>query len=356
MDKQEDLETIEKERSSIKLYKVTDESGYSYYHEKIENQWSEGAQMNSSDNRTPIYACLDPLVASFLSGEIMRPLLWESKGEIATGRNTDTEAGCAWLQTVRKIPFPELTARQRLEIAIRCTSEVFFLRYEPRESSNFARYEPRRGCHNNLFDAYAVWTTHWLMGYTNERDRQRMEATLHYNSWKKRPPTNVEILMNQENARLEYEKNKLERQMRSCCDNMAEIGNRIDQIERQRVRIHNTKPPVVKKNKLDTLVNRTIANVLYSSKRLEDAYYARVEAKCCKYEFKSTNQAEAEEKKFIRSAEWAEECLARDVIEIFRLVKTIGIQTNTHACKNRDFNLTEICHKVINGQNNSNKK
>lgn len=115
----------------MKLYKLTDQDGYTRRGKSGETQWSEGFTLETNgegDLCGPgwVHAYTDPLLAVFLNpihADIKFPLLWECEGEIGKS-DRGLKVGCKKLTTIRKLPLPDVTTEQRVRFGILCALEV----------------------------------------------------------------------------------------------------------------------------------------------------------------------------------------------------------------------------------------
>ena len=110
------------------LYKLTSAQGQTYG----QTQWGPGIEHTASGEGPlcgpgHIHAYTDPLLAVLLNpihARFEAPLLWEADGDVAQ-TDSGLKVGCTRLRTLRKIPVPEISLEQRIEIAIRCALAVY---------------------------------------------------------------------------------------------------------------------------------------------------------------------------------------------------------------------------------------
>jgi hypothetical protein len=131
----------------VKLYKLTDQDGYTRRGEKNECLWGEGVSHSGTgegDLCGPgyIHAYTDPLLAVLLNpihAALRLPRLWEAEGEVAKDGH-GLKVGCVTLTTTRAIALPVITTEQRVRFAILCAKHV---------------------CKN---EAWNAWADGWLSG------------------------------------------------------------------------------------------------------------------------------------------------------------------------------------------------
>ena len=140
----------------MKLYKLTDEKGQT----KNQTQWGENISHTASVegqrlcSDQVIHAYESPLVAAFMYPvhvDFKTPILWEAEGEVLV-REGQLKCGCKTLTTLKKIPLPEISTKQRIEIAILCSLTL-----------------PQS-------EGYRVWAERWLSG----EDRSEAAACAAY--------------------------------------------------------------------------------------------------------------------------------------------------------------------------------
>ena len=135
------------------LYKLTSAQGQT----RGQTQWGPGIEHTASGEGPlcgpgHIHAYTDPLLAVLLNpihARFTAPLLWEADGDVAQ-TDSGLKVGCTRLRTLRKIPVPEISLEQRIEIAIRCALAVY--------------PEPN----------FAAWAEDWLSG--QDRSAEAAEA------------------------------------------------------------------------------------------------------------------------------------------------------------------------------------
>jgi hypothetical protein len=107
----------------MKLYKLTDENGYT----RNKTHWGEGVSHSGTGKGKLcgpgyIHAYTHPLLAVFLNpihANLDNPLLWEAEGEIAL-EDHGLKVGCIKLTTTHQIPLPTITIEHRVRFAIGC--------------------------------------------------------------------------------------------------------------------------------------------------------------------------------------------------------------------------------------------
>jgi hypothetical protein len=109
----------------MKLYKLTDEK-----HQTNKIQWGENVthtkeELSMNNIINVIHAYVSPLMASFFK-PVQVPqhhnVLWECEGDIYF--NDRTKVSCAKLTTIKIIKLPDITSKQRAEIANNCVKEI----------------------------------------------------------------------------------------------------------------------------------------------------------------------------------------------------------------------------------------
>ncbi len=116
------------------LYKLTDKNGKTQAGKPDECQWGENVTHKAKKRgrelctREVVHAYTDPYLAVFhnpigaaFNEETMR--MWEARGRVVS--KDWGKVGCKSLTTLAKIPCPEMTEEQRVEIAIRCAIKVY---------------------------------------------------------------------------------------------------------------------------------------------------------------------------------------------------------------------------------------
>ena len=115
----------------MKLYKLTDEDGYTRRGLQSETRWYEGASIEAKEKGntlcTPqvIHAYTSPLLAVLLNpthSNINEPLLWEAEGDVIA--QDSTKVGVKRLTTLRQIELPHITIEQKIKIAIYCALKI----------------------------------------------------------------------------------------------------------------------------------------------------------------------------------------------------------------------------------------
>jgi len=116
----------------VKLYKLTDQDGYTRRGMENETQWGAGIAHTASGTGGlctdgVIHAYEHPLLAAFMNSShanLKDPQLWEAEGEVVV-REGQLKCGVKTLTTLRKIDLPVISTEQRVEIAIRCALLVY---------------------------------------------------------------------------------------------------------------------------------------------------------------------------------------------------------------------------------------
>ena len=114
-----------------KLYKLTDQDGYTRRGKSNQCLWGEGVSHSGTgegDLCGPgfVHAYEHPLLAVLLNpihANLSNPRLWEAKGKIAKSEG-QLKCGCVTLTTVKEIVLPTVTNEQRIRFAILCAKEV----------------------------------------------------------------------------------------------------------------------------------------------------------------------------------------------------------------------------------------
>ena len=118
----------------VRVYKITDKDGYTRRNQPEETLWgenithkAEGRGKTLCSNQV-IHCYKDPYLAVFMNPthgnyDTKTMLLWEAKGRIIA--DDKTKSGCKTLTTIKKIPVPQFTTEQLVEIAIRCAMKVY---------------------------------------------------------------------------------------------------------------------------------------------------------------------------------------------------------------------------------------
>ncbi len=118
----------------MKIYKITDKDGYTRQGHQGEMLWGENvthkAKIKGKELCTNqvIHCYRDPYLAVLMNPshgnyDFNTMLLWEAKGRIIA--DDGTKSGCKSLTTIKKIPVPQFTTEQLVEIAIRCAMKVY---------------------------------------------------------------------------------------------------------------------------------------------------------------------------------------------------------------------------------------
>lgn len=116
----------------MKLYKLTDQAGYTRRGSYNETCWSEGSTHKATGRKPElctdgvIHAYCHPLIAVLLNpihADINNPLLWEAEGEIVVEKGD--KCGCRELTTLKKIKLPTITTEQRVRFAIAIALTVY---------------------------------------------------------------------------------------------------------------------------------------------------------------------------------------------------------------------------------------
>ena len=118
----------------MKLYKITDKSGYTRRNQEGETLWGEnvthkaGARGKKLCTNQVIHCYKDPYLAVFMNPEhgnydTKTMLLWEARGRIVA--DDGTKLGCKTLTTIKQIPVPKITTEQLIEIATKCATKVY---------------------------------------------------------------------------------------------------------------------------------------------------------------------------------------------------------------------------------------
>lgn len=118
------------EKSTMKLYKLTDENGQT----KNATQWGEGVEHAATGDAAQdlcsdgwIHAYESPLLAVLLNpihANFRNPILWEAEGEVEK-RDGQLKVGCRKLRTLQKIPLPKIKTEQRVKFAVFCAQAVY---------------------------------------------------------------------------------------------------------------------------------------------------------------------------------------------------------------------------------------
>ncbi len=119
----------------MKVYKITDKDGYTRRDQDGETKWGENVTHRitkrgntlCSDEIFHVYK--DPYLAVFMNPshgnyDSKTLLLWEAKTPKIIADDS-TKSGCKIVTTIKRIPKPQITTEQRVEIAICCAMEVY---------------------------------------------------------------------------------------------------------------------------------------------------------------------------------------------------------------------------------------
>ncbi len=128
-------------------YKLTNQDGYTRKGETNETLWGENVTHAATGEGNEL--CTDGVIhyydspeeAAFynpIHADIKDPVCWEAKGRKVA--HDGVKGGCKTVTTIRKVPLPEITTEQRVEIAIRCALTVY---------SN---------------PSFVLWANNWLSG------------------------------------------------------------------------------------------------------------------------------------------------------------------------------------------------
>ncbi|HQO21324.1 MAG TPA: hypothetical protein PLA03_13365, partial [Acidobacteriota bacterium] len=118
----------------MKLYKLTDKDGYTRRGEEHETKWGEGVTHRARSKGRElctdqvIHAYEHPLLAVLhnpIHANIANPVLWEARGKIVA-REGMMKCGCKNLTTIKPLPLPEITLKQRIRYAIGCAWKVCY--------------------------------------------------------------------------------------------------------------------------------------------------------------------------------------------------------------------------------------
>jgi len=146
------------------LYKLTNRRGRTYGG----CQWGEGVEHTASGEGELcgpgyLHAYTHPLMASLMNmahGQYRCPLLWESRG--CVGKNDHgLKVGCTWLRTIKRLPMPQISTKQRVRFAILCALAA-------------------GGCKRS----WRRWAKQWLSGEDRTAKSARRNCFLH-------PPSSV---------------------------------------------------------------------------------------------------------------------------------------------------------------------
>ena len=144
----------------MRLYKLTDQDGYTRRGKHNETLWGEGVSHTSEGcgnklcTADLIHAYTSPYMAVLMNcrhANLSNPKLWLAKGKVVN-TNHQLKCGVKTLTTIKQIELPTITIEQRVEIAIRCSLKVYI--------------DPK----------YILWAKNWLSG----KDRSKTAAGAAY--------------------------------------------------------------------------------------------------------------------------------------------------------------------------------
>jgi hypothetical protein len=123
---------IIKQKKPVKLYKLTDQDGYTRRGECNETLWGDGVSHTATGSGTKlcsaevIHAYRSPEEAVFynpIHADISAPIGWESRGVVVA--DDGTKVGVKTMTALRRIELPTITTETRIRIGIRCAMLVY---------------------------------------------------------------------------------------------------------------------------------------------------------------------------------------------------------------------------------------